>query len=160
MCVSWIIMFLFQWVTKSKTALDPLDLKIRQQDISLIKNYCITVSIGRISSIHEFILKMQQILGSHELQDHCNSWPCPPLKSFNQLLAFFNLYQDPKNQFIPSVHFWDTVNFRVLWPDWPHPFFDHVNPINFLSTFNLCESVSTCTKSVYSIWSFFRYSQI
>ena len=25
-----------------------------------------------------------------------------------------------KNQFIPSGHFWDTVNFRVLWPDWPN----------------------------------------
>ena len=27
-----------------------------------------------------------------------------------------------KNQFIPSVHFWDTVNFRVSWPDWPYSF--------------------------------------
>ena len=27
-----------------------------------------------------------------------------------------------KNQFIPSAHFWDTVNFRVLWPEWPHHF--------------------------------------
>ena len=23
---------------------------------------------------------------------------------------------------IPSTHSWDTVNFRVLWPDWAHPF--------------------------------------
>ena len=23
---------------------------------------------------------------------------------------------------IQSIHSWDAVNFRVLWPDWPHPF--------------------------------------
>ena len=34
----------------------------------LIKNYCITISIQKFSSIHKFILKMQQILGSHELK--------------------------------------------------------------------------------------------
>ena len=27
-----------------------------------------------------------------------------------------------KIKFIPSFHFWDKVNFRILWPDWPHPF--------------------------------------
>ena len=25
-------------------------------------------------------------------------------------------------KFIPPIHSWDTANFRVLWPDWPHPF--------------------------------------
>ena len=44
-------------------------------------------------------------------------------KSMTQLLASLNLYQHAKNQFIPSVHFWDKVNFRVPWPDWSHPFF-------------------------------------
>ena len=35
-----------------------------------------------------------------------------------------------------------------------------VNPaISFWSAFNFCESVSACKKSVYSICSFFRYSQ-
>ena len=33
----------------------------------LIKNYCVTVRMKKISSIHELI---QQILGSHELNDH------------------------------------------------------------------------------------------
>ena len=46
----------------------------------------------------------------------------PTQKSLNQLLAFLNLHQHAKNQFIPSIHSWDTANFRVLWPDWPHPF--------------------------------------
>ena len=36
---------------------------------SLTKNW-ITISILKISSIHKFILKMQQILGSHELTGH------------------------------------------------------------------------------------------
>ena len=33
-----------------------------------------------------------------------------------------NLFQHIKNQFIPSVQSSDTVNFRVLSPDWPQPF--------------------------------------
>ena len=37
-------------------------------------------------------------------------------------MAFLNLHQHTKNQFIPSIHSWDTVNFRVLWPNWPDPF--------------------------------------
>ena len=37
-------------------------------NVGLIKNYCITVSMQKISSIHKLILKIQQILGSHELQ--------------------------------------------------------------------------------------------
>ena len=31
----------------------------------------------------------------------------------NQLLAFLNLYELAKNQFIPSVHFWDAFSFRL-----------------------------------------------
>ena len=46
----------------------------------------------------------------------------PTQKSLNQLSAFLNLYQHAKNQFISYVHFWDTVSFKVSWPDWPHPF--------------------------------------
>ena len=26
-----------------------------------------------------------------------------------------------RNQFIPFIHSWDKVNFRVSWLDWPHP---------------------------------------
>ena len=33
----------------------------------LTKNYCITVSMQKISLIHKFIFKVQQILGSNEL---------------------------------------------------------------------------------------------
>ena len=49
----------------------------------------------------------------------------------NQLLAFLNLYRQAKNQFIPSVHLWDTVSFKVQWPDWLHPFLPILTQIIF-----------------------------
>ena len=56
-------------------------------------------------------------------------------KNIVSAFSFLILYQYTKNQFILSAHFWDTVNFRELWPDrpWPH-----------LKAFDFCESVSTC----------------
>ena len=33
-----------------------------------------------------------------------------------------------KKQFIPSVHFCDTVNLRGLQPEWPHPFLTMFTP--------------------------------
>ena len=39
-------------------------------DIILTKNYCITISIQKIISIHKFILRIQQILGSQQLKGH------------------------------------------------------------------------------------------
>ena len=51
----------------SPTAVDwHLKVKNKICDVDLIKNYCITVSMQKISSIHNLI---QQILGSHELND-------------------------------------------------------------------------------------------
>ena len=45
----------------------------------------------------------------------------PTQKSVKSLLSFLNLQQQTKNQFILSIHSWDTVSFRVTWPDWLHP---------------------------------------
>ena len=55
-----------------------------------------------ISSIHVFILKIQQILGSHELKRPMSFLTKPTQKSLSQLLAFLDLYQHAKNQFTPS----------------------------------------------------------
>ena len=44
-----------------------------------------------------------------------------------------NLYQHAKNQFTPSVHFSDAINFKVSSHDWPHPFLTMATP----KTFNL-----------------------
>ena len=64
----------------------------------------------------------------------------PTQKSVKSLLSFLNLQQQTKNQFILSIHSWDTVSFRVPWPDWPHSFL--TTPIQkFL--ISLCEFVST-----------------
>ena len=48
------------------------------------------------------------------------------------------------------MHFHDTVNFWVLWPDWPHPF-SPCQTKYFLVSFNICKFVPTCTKSGYFI---------
>ena len=94
-------------------------------------------SIQKISSIHKFILKMQQILGSHELNQHLaflhlyqhtkNQWPHPLLTmptatNFNHFLICMKLYLHAKNKLLSSVHSWDNGNFRDQGPDWPHPF--------------------------------------
>ena len=47
-----------------------------------------------------------------------------------------------KNQFIPSVHFGDTVNFRIPSPNWPHPFLTMLTTKLFnhlLVCVNLCQ---------------------
>ena len=42
-----------------------------------------------------------------------------------------NLHQHAKNQFIPSVHSSDTVNFKVPSHDWPHPVLTMPTPKTF-----------------------------
>ena len=66
---------LFHWIITakamgltSKTAVNwHLKVKDIEYNVGLTKNYCITVSMQKISSIHELI---QQVLGSHELNGH------------------------------------------------------------------------------------------
>ena len=63
--------------TRSTTAVDPRHLKVAE-DISLPKNCCIAISIQKASLIDKFILKMLQILGSHELTSHGHFSQRPP----------------------------------------------------------------------------------
>ena len=86
------------------------------------------ISIEKISSIHKFILKIQQIFGSHEIKSLGHFLTTPTQTSLNQLLAFLNLYQHAKNQFLPSVHSSDRVNFRAPSPNWPVPFSTMLTP--------------------------------
>ena len=60
---------------------------------------------------------------------------------FNHFLIFVHLYQHAKN-----VYFSDTVNFRVLSPDWAEHIFDHVHPKIFQSPFHFHEFVPACKK--------------
>ena len=57
-----------------------LKVKDKKCDIGPIKNYCITVSMQKLSSMHKL---NQQILGSQELDDHAHFWPGPPKNYWN-----------------------------------------------------------------------------
>ena len=60
----------------STTAVDwHLKVKNKKGYVGLIKHYCITVSMQKISSIHKFI---QQILRSHEINYYAHLLQGPP----------------------------------------------------------------------------------
>ena len=65
-------------IARGLTLTTPIDCHLKVKDkksnIGLIKIYCITVSMQKISPIHKLI---QQILGSHELNDHAHFRPGP-----------------------------------------------------------------------------------
>ena len=111
------------------------------------KNYCIPLSIQKISSVHKLILKMPQILRSYELTCHGQPFLITPTKILNQLLAFLNLYQHAKKSVYSICSFWDTVNFKVPWSDLSHWFLTMPTQ-KFWSAFNFCESLSSCKKSI------------
>ena len=131
--------------TRSTTAADSQHLKVKEYNISLTKNYCITINIKIISFIHIFIFKIQ-VLGSHELKSHCHLWQ-GTLK--NDLINFQLSFICASMQ--KSGYIFQSPKTRLA-----TPIFDHANPINFWSAFNCCESAWTCQKSVYLICSFFR----
>ena len=106
--------------TRSTTAGDPRHLKVKKQHISLTKNYCITISIKIISSIHIFIFKIQ-VLGSHELKSHCHFWQGLPKNDWINFQSSCICTSMQKIRLFHQFSF-ETVNFRVPWPDWPHPF--------------------------------------
>ena len=55
------------WDPSSKTTINwHLKVKNIKQNVGLTNNYCITVTMQKVNSIHKLI---QQILGSHELND-------------------------------------------------------------------------------------------
>ena len=78
----------------NKTAVNwHLKVKDTEYNVGLTKNYCITVSMEKSSSIHKLIW---QVLGSHELNGNAQTQ-----KSLKLLLAFLNLHQHAK---ISSFH--------------------------------------------------------
>ena len=120
----------------STTAVDwHLKAKNKKCNVGPIKNYCITVSMQKISSIHKLI---QQILGSHELNDYTHFWPGPPKNHWNNFLLSCICTTMQKiisfHQFILEIQ-----------PT------GHTHPNIFWSTFDLCKFVSTCKKSDYFI---------
>ena len=69
-----------KWLTSTAAVDWHLKVKDKKRDVGLTKNYNITVSLQKISSIHKFI---QQILGSHKLNDQTHFWPDPPQNYWN-----------------------------------------------------------------------------
>ena len=49
-----------------------LKAKYKEYNVDLTKNYCFTVSMQKINSIHKLTLYIQQILGSHDLNYHAH----------------------------------------------------------------------------------------
>ena len=63
------------------TAVDwHLKVKDIEEDVLLTKNYCITVSLQNITSIHTLI---QQIFGSYEQNGYAHFWPHQPKNYWN-----------------------------------------------------------------------------
>ena len=75
----------------------------------------------KIKSIHELILKIEQILESRKLNGHAHFWPADP-NIIESTFSFPGFAPTWKNQLIIYIPFWDTVNFRVPWVDWSRSF--------------------------------------
>ena len=96
----------------STTAVDwHLKVKNKKYNVGLIDNYCITVSMQKISSIYKLI---QQILWFHELNDHTHFWAGPP-KNHWKKVCFPEFAQTCKksvhfiNSFLRYSQFWNPV---------------------------------------------------
>ena len=94
----------------------PVDWHLKVKDkkcvVCLIKNYCIIVNMQKISSIHKLI---QQILGSHELNDHAHFWPGHP-KIIEITFSFLELCDHPVTRLATPISdhtlqkkFWSTL---------------------------------------------------
>ena len=125
----------------SKTAINwHLKVKNIEYNVGLTNNYCITVSMQKVSSIHKLI---QQILGSHELNDYTHFWPGPPKNHWNNFLLSWICTTMQK---ISSFHLF-ILEIQPIFESCDQT--GHANPKIFWSTFNLCEIVSKCKKSRY-----------
>ena len=90
--------------TSTTTVDSHLKIKKKEYNVGLTKNYCITVSVQKICTIHKLTLNIQQVLGYYELNDHTHFWSQPSKNHWNNF--FFELGPS-------SIHSWGTVNFRV-----------------------------------------------
>ena len=91
-----------------------LKVKVKKCYVSLTKNYCITVSMQKISSIHKLSLL---ILGSHEINDHTHPKITEITFSFPE---FAPACQKSFHQFIleiqPILESCDHTSPNYFWP--------------------------------------------
>ena len=131
-----------------------LEVKDIEYNVGLTENYCITVGMQKISSIHKVV---KQILGSHVLNGKAYFWPHPPKNHWNN---FYLSWFSTTMQKISSFHQFILETQSILESrdqTWSHPFLTMPNSKIFWSTFNLCEFVTTCKKSGYLINLFWKY---
>lgn len=85
-----------------------------------------------------------------------------PINNYENFLAFLNLYQDFRYQFIPKFSL-SYSKFLIqgsheFWVERPHTIFTMLTqPKVFQCTFNFHEFLSSCKKSIYFSLLFLRY---
>ena len=104
------------------------------------------------NSIHRFILKIHQILGSHELKKRLQQFLTMLIqKSLSQLFDFLNLYQHANKicysicSFLRYSQSYNPVTRLAA------PIFDIAHLKTFWWSFKFCELVPACKKSVNSM---------
>ena len=137
-------------IARGLTLTTPIDCHLKVKDkksnIGLIKIYCITVSMQKISPIHKLI---QQILGSHELNDHAHFRPGPTF-TFLKFAPTCQKSVHCINSFLRYSQFQSPVTRLAI------PISDQTH-LKFFDQLLICEFVSTCKKSGYFINLFWRY---
>ena len=104
--------------------------KMQSKVSGLTNNYCISISMQKVSSIHQFILEIQHKWFAH-------FWPCPP-KTFESNFYLSRICINILKIYIPhspSICSLDIANVGVPCPGYSDPL-DNAHPKVFQSTFN------------------------
>ena len=112
-----------------------------------------------ISLIHTFILKKQQISGSHNYKANA-IFEKAHSKMIKSTFKFPEFVLPCKTSVYSICSVLRCSQFYSPMTGLATPILDHAHPINFWSAFNFCESLSTCKNSVYCIYLFFKYSHL
>ena len=86
----------------------------------------------------------------YELKGHGHFWLCAPR---NHWINVSVSWICTSMQNISLFHLLIFANFRVTWPDHPHPFLTMINPKNVQSPFNLHEFVHAKNQLIPSVYS-------
>ena len=131
----------------STTAVDwHFKVKDIEYNVSLTKNYCLTVSMQKISWIHKLTFKKQQNLESYELNGHGHFLPCQPINYGNNFLLSWDSIS---MQNISSFHLF-ILEIQSISES--HDQIGHAHPKTFWPDFNLCELASTWKKVRLFLW--------
>ena len=113
----WFKVLLHLLQIQSTSVVDPRHLKATEYDISLTKKILQLSAFKKQahSHIHSWYTAdfRSHELKNHGYFDHAHSETIHSTFSSPE-------FAPPVKRFIPSVHSWDRINFRVSWPDWPH----------------------------------------